>query len=739
MRRFSVKGMHCSACSARVERAVSAVPGVTSVAVSLLTGSMGVEGGADEGAICEAVRAAGFRAAPLAAGDGPEDALRDRESPRLLRRLLLSLGFLAFLLYLTMGGAMAGAPLPPALARGTAANSFLQMLLAFAVMLVNRAFFTSGFRSLFRLAPDMDSLIALGAGTAFAWSVAVLVRTARGNAAAGELYFESAAMILTLVTVGKLLEARAKGRTTSALRALMALAPETATLLVEGTEKTVPAGDVRPGDLFLVRAGGRFPADGTVEEGTGAVDESALTGESLPRDVAPGDAVSAATVNLSGFLKCRAVRTGEDTSMGQVVRLVGEAAATKAPIARTADRVSAVFVPAVIAVAIATGAAWLALGATASEALARSVAVLVVSCPCALGLATPVAIMVASGVGAKNGILFKTAAALETAGRAQIVAFDKTGTLTTGEPEVAGVFPAEGADEAAVLSLAAALEKGSTHPLAKAVLAEAERRGLAGGEARDFRALPGAGVEGVVDGEKAFGTSLRAAEGRCAVPEDLRAAAEEASGRGATPLFFGRAGRIAGLVAVSDTLKPESAGALESLAAMGLATAMVTGDNERTARAVAAAAGIGEVFAGVLPDGKQRAVEALKKRGKTLFAGDGINDAPALAAADAGIAVGAGTDVALDAADVVLVKSRLTDVVTAVRLGRAALRNIRQNLFWAFFYNVLLIPLAAGAWTPLTGWKLAPSWCAAAMGLSSFCVVCNALRLNFFRATPDGR
>jgi len=733
MKRYAVKGMHCAACSARVERAVSALPGVEKVAVSLLTNSMGVEGDIDEKTVCEAVRAAGYRASS-ATGEETAEALRDTESPRLLRRLAFSLVFLAALLYLTMGHGMLGLPLPSVLAAGSLANAFAQLVLAAAVMVVNRAFFLSGFRSLFRGAPNMDSLVALGSGTAFAWSLAVLVRLARGDAAAGDLYFESAAMILTLITVGKLLEARAKGRTTSALRSLMNLTPKTAVLWKDGKETTVPVGDIRPGDLFLVRPGGHFPADGTVEEGSGAADESALTGESLPRDLAPGEPVRAATVNLSGFLKCRATRTGEDTSMGQVVRLMGEAAATKAPIARMADRVAAVFVPAVIAVAAATGGIWLALGAAAPEVLERAIAVLVVSCPCALGLATPVAIMVASGVGAKHGILFKTASALETAGRAEIVAFDKTGTLTRGEPRVTGVFPAEGVSEEGLLALAAALETGSEHPLAKALVAEAAARGVPHGKAEAFRALPGAGVEGTVEGLAAFATNRKEAEARADVPAALRQAAEEVAGKGGTPLFFGRAGRIEGMVVVADSLKPDSAAAVRRLGEMGLATAMVTGDNERTANSVAAAAGISEVMAGVLPDGKQRAVEALRARGKTLFVGDGINDAPALAAADAGLAIGAGTDVAVDAADVVLVKSRLSDVVTAVRLGRAALRNIRENLFWAFFYNVLLIPLAAGAWTPLTGWTMGPSWSAAAMSLSSFCVVCNALRLNFFRA-----
>jgi Cu2+-exporting ATPase len=755
-RLFNVTGMSCAACSARVEKAVSGVGGVASCAVSLLTNTLRVEGEASDADIVAAVEKAGYGCAPEKNAGAPGPAARPEgvanddqaEARALRRRLFASLALLAVLMYATMGHMMLGWPLPPWFTEpepNHVAMGLAQLFLAGAVLVLNRRFFVIGFRGLLRGAPNMDTLVALGAGAAYAWSTAVLFLMTRaqllgGTPAAeawmGQYYFESAAMIVTLITVGKMLEARAKGRTTTALRALLALAPDTATVLRDGRETVVPASQVRVGDVFLVRPGGRIPVDGVVEEGASAVDESALTGESLPADKAPGDPVSAATANLSGFLRCRATRVGEDTTHAQIVRLVSDAAATKAPIAKLADRVSAVFVPAILLVALVALGVWLAVGAAPGFALARAIAVLVVSCPCALGLATPVAIMVGSGVGARRGILFKTAAALEAAGRVRTVVLDKTGTVTRGEPEVVAATPCDGVSEPDLLAFAAALERPSEHPLAKAVVRAAEKGGAdrpGGPPVAGFRALPGCGVEATLGGAPAFGGSLAAAESRgIALPGFLRDAAEAAASRGATPLLFARGGKALGLLAVADTPKQDAASAIRTLRALGLRVLLLTGDNEKTARAVAAAVGIDEVVAGVLPDGKHRVIADLKKTASVAMVGDGINDAPALAAADLGLAIGAGTDVAIDAAGAVLVHSRLSDVADALRLGRATLRNIRQNLFWAFAYNVALVPLAAGVFAPLFGWKMHPDLGALAMSLSSFCVVANALRLNRF-------
>jgi Cu2+-exporting ATPase len=755
---FAVTGMSCAACSARVEKAVRGVPGVVDCAVSLLTNEMSVEGPADDAAVVAAVEAAGYGAAPAGsaepaargAGEGDARSVSNRAETRALRvRLAASLVLLGVLMYATMGHMMLGLPLPPWFTQpepNHVAMGLAQLLLSGAVLALNGRFFSSGLRGLLRGAPNMDTLVALGSGAAWAWSVAVLFLMTRaqvlgGTAAAeawmGQYYFESAAMIVTLITVGKLLEARAKGRTTDAIAALLRLAPKTATVLRGGREETIPAAQVRTGDLFLVRPGENVPVDGVVEEGESAVDESALTGESVPVDKAPGASVSAATANRSGFLRCRAVRVGEDTTLAQIVRLMRDAAASKAPIARLADRVSAVFVPAVLLLALVALGAWLALGAAPGVAVARAVAVLVVSCPCALGLATPVAIMVGCGVGARRGILFKTAAALEAAGRVRTVVLDKTGTLTTGRPRVTALYPAAAGGESALLAFAAALERGSEHPLAKAVVRAAEEGGAdrpGGPRVEAFRALPGCGVEARIGGADAFGGSVEAAAARGIVlPPALRAAAGEVAARGATPLVFAKDGAALGVIAVADPPKPDAASAVADLRAMGLRVLLLTGDNERTARAVAAEAGIDEVVAGILPDGKHRIVADLKHGSRVAMVGDGVNDAPALAAADLGLAIGAGTDVAIDAAGAVLVHGRLGDVAAALRLGRATLRNIRENLFWAFLYNVLLIPLAAGAFAPLFGWKMHPDLAALAMSLSSFCVCANALRLNFAR------
>ena len=749
MEQYNVTGMSCAACSARVEKAVSKVPGVTACSVSLLTNSMGVEGTASPDAIVRAVEEAGYGASPKqAAGAAPAsdagaalDALADHETPRLKRRLIASLGFLLVLMYFSMGHMMWGWPLPAWFEGNHVAVALVQMLLAVAVMVINQKFFVSGFKSLAHGAPNMDTLVALGSSASFVWSTyAVFVMTdaqlhgdgARVMEYMMELYFESAAMILTLITVGKMLEARSKGRTTDALKSLMKLAPQTATLLRDGSEVTVPIGQVRRGDQFVVRPGENIPVDGLVLEGASAVNESALTGESIPVDKAPGDAVSAATVNQSGFLRCEATRVGEDTTLSQIIRMVSDAAATKAPIAKIADRVSGVFVPAVIAIAVVTTAAWLLLGRDLAFALARGISVLVISCPCALGLATPVAIMVGNGLGAKNGILFKTAASLEAAGRTQIVALDKTGTITRGEPEVTDLLPAEGVTEGELLTLAAALEQKSEHPLARAVLAYAAVRQLDPPEVTDFAALPGNGLTAKLAGRSVYAGSLSFIQTQAPVPAALAGQAQALAEQGKTPLFFGGEGRLLGVIAVADTIKEDSPDAIRQLQAMGIRVVMLTGDNQRTAEAIGRQAGVDQVIAGVLPDGKESVIRALSEKGKVAMVGDGINDAPALTRAGTGIAIGAGTDVAIDAADVVLMNSRLSDVPAAIRLSRATLRNIHENLFWAFIYNVIGIPLAAGLLIPL-GLTLNPMFGAAAMSLSSFCVVSNALRLNLFQ------
>ena len=749
MEQYNVTGMSCAACSARVEKAVSKVPGVTACSVSLLTNSMGVEGTASPDAIVRAVEEAGYGASPKqAAGAAPAsdagaalDALVDHETPRLKRRLIASLGFLLVLMYFSMGHMMWGWPLPAWFEGNHVAVALVQMLLAVAVMVINQKFFVSGFKSLAHGAPNMDTLVALGSSASFVWSTyAVFVMTdaqlhgdgARVMEYMMELYFESAAMILTLITVGKMLEARSKGKTTDALKSLMKLAPQTATLLRDGSEVTVPIGQVRRGDQFVVRPGENIPVDGLVLEGASAVNESALTGESIPVDKAPGDAVSAATVNQSGFLRCEATRVGEDTTLSQIIRMVSDAAATKAPIAKIADRVSGVFVPAVIAIAVVTTAAWLLLGRDLAFALARGISVLVISCPCALGLATPVAIMVGNGLGAKNGILFKTAASLEAAGRTQIVALDKTGTITRGEPEVTDILPAEGVTEGELLTLAAALEQKSEHPLARAVLAYAAARQLDPPEVTDFAALPGNGLTAKLAGRSVYAGSFSFIQTQAPVPAALAGQAQALAEQGKTPLFFGGEGRLLGVIAVADTIKEDSPDAIRQLQAMGIRVVMLTGDNQRTAEAIGRQAGVDQVIAGVLPDGKESVIRALSEKGKVAMVGDGINDAPALTRADTGIAIGAGTDVAIDAADVVLMNSRLSDVPAAIRLSRATLRNIHENLFWAFIYNVIGIPLAAGLLIPL-GLTLNPMFGAAAMSLSSFCVVSNALRLNLFQ------
>ena len=749
MEQYNVTGMSCAACSARVEKAVSKVPGVTACSVSLLTNSMGVEGTASPDAIVRAVEEAGYGASPKqAAGAAPAsdagaalDALADHETPRLKRRLIASLGFLLVLMYFSMGHMMWGWPLPAWFEGNHVAVALVQMLLAVAVMVINQKFFVSGFKSLAHGAPNMDTLVALGSSASFVWSTyAVFVMTdaqlhgdgARVMEYMMELYFESAAMILTLITVGKMLEARSKGKTTDALKSLMKLAPQTATLLRDGSEVTVPIGQVRRGDQFVVRPGENIPVDGLVLEGASAVNESALTGESIPVDKAPGDAVSAATVNQSGFLRCEATRVGEDTTLSQIIRMVSDAAATKAPIAKIADRVSGVFVPAVIAIAVVTTAAWLLLGRDLAFALARGISVLVISCPCALGLATPVAIMVGNGLGAKNGILFKTAASLEAAGRTQIVALDKTGTITRGEPEVTDLLPAEGVTEGELLTLAAALEQKSEHPLARAVLAYAAARQLDPPEVTDFAALPGNGLTAKLAGRSVYAGSLSFIQTQAPVPAALAGQAQALAEQGKTPLFFGGEGRLLGVIAVADTIKEDSPDAIRQLQAMGIRVVMLTGDNQRTAEAIGRQAGVDQVIAGVLPDGKESVIRALSEKGKVAMVGDGINDAPALTRAGTGIAIGAGTDVAIDAADVVLMNSRLSDVPAAIRLSRATLRNIHENLFWAFIYNVIGIPLAAGLLIPL-GLTLNPMFGAAAMSLSSFCVVSNALRLNLFQ------
>ena len=744
MEQYTVTGMSCAACSARVEKAVKAVPGVTSCSVSLLTNSMGVEGTASASAIVKAVQEAGYGASPKdAAAETPSaelDALADHETPRLKKRLIASLVFLAVLMYFSMGHMMWGWPLPHWFDGNHVAMGLVQLLLAGIVMVINQKFFISGFKGLLHRAPNMDTLVALGSSASFLWSTYALFAMTRaqvdGNDALVmhymmELYFESAAMILTLITVGKMLEARSKGKTTDALKSLMKLAPQTATLLREGAEVTVPIAQVKKGDLFVVRPGENIPVDGLVLEGSSAVNESALTGESIPVDKTAGDKVSAATTNQSGFLKCEATRVGEDTTLAQIIRMVSDAAATKAPIAKIADTVSGFFVPAVISISVLTTLVWLLLGREFGYALARGISVLVISCPCALGLATPVAIMVGNGLGARNGILFKTAASLEAAGRTQIVALDKTGTITSGEPRVTDILPAEGVSESELLTLAASLEQKSEHPLAKAVLAYAETETIACPDVTDFAALPGNGLSARLDGMEIYGGNAEFIATKASVPAELQAEAARLAAEGKTPLFFGGAGRLMGVIAVADTLKEDSPRAIRELQNMGIRVVMLTGDNQRTADAIGRQAGVDEVIAGVLPDGKEAVIRRLQESGKVAMVGDGINDAPALTRADTGIAIGAGTDVAIDAADVVLMNSRLSDVPAAIRLSRATLRNIHENLFWAFIYNIIGIPLAAGVFIPF-GLTLNPMFGAAAMSLSSFCVVSNALRLNLF-------
>ena len=747
MEQFNVTGMSCAACSARVEKAVRKVPGVTSCSVSLLTNSMGVEGTASASAIIQAVQEAGYGASPKSAGTAAAsstsadlDALADHETPKLKRRLIASVGFLLVLMYFSMGHMMWGWPLPHWFDGNHVAMGLVQLLLAGIVMVINEKFFINGFKGLLHGAPNMDTLVAMGSMASFVWSTYALFAMTRAQVDGNdemvmhymmEFYFESAAMILTLITVGKMLEARSKGKTTDALKSLMKLAPKTATLLRDGAEVTVPIEQVQKGDVFVVRPGENIPVDGIVLEGSSAVNESALTGESIPVDKAAGDKVSAATANQSGFLRCQATRVGEDTTLSQIIRMVSDAAATKAPIAKIADTVSGFFVPVVITIAVVTTIVWLLLGRELGYALARGISVLVISCPCALGLATPVAIMVGNGMGAKNGILFKTAASLEAAGRTQIVALDKTGTITKGEPTVTDLLPAEGVTEAELLTLAAALERRSEHPLAKAVRAYADTQDLDVPEVTDFAALPGNGLSAKLGGQSIFAGNASFIQTKLSVPDALRAEAEKLSAQGKTPLFFGGAGRLLGVIAVADTIKEDSPQAIRELQEMGIQVVMLTGDNQRTADAIGRQAGVDAVIAGVLPDGKEAVIRQLQASGKVAMVGDGINDAPALTRADTGIAIGAGTDVAIDAADVVLMNSRLSDVPAAIRLSRAALRNIHENLFWAFIYNIIGIPLAAGVFIPF-GLTLNPMFGAAAMSLSSFCVVSNALRLNLF-------
>ncbi len=763
MEQYNVTGMSCAACSARVEKAVSKVPGVTSCSVSLLTNSMGVEGTADEAAVIAAVEAAGYgasvkgargagagagagssrAAAGSAAAGADDDFLKDTETPKIRRRLIASLCFLIPLMYLSMGHMMWNWPLPEALAENHVAIGIAQLLLTGIVMVINQKFFISGFKGLIHGAPNMDTLVALGSAASFGYSLyALFAMTAaqmNGDMAGvmsymHEFYFESAAMILTLITVGKMLEAHSKGKTTDALKGLMKLAPKTAVIVRDGEEVEVSIDQVRKGDIFVVRPGENIPVDGIVLEGSSAVNESALTGESIPVDKKPGDAVSAATLNHSGFIRCEATRVGEDTTLSQIIQMVSDAAATKAPIAKVADRVSGVFVPAVIAIAVVTLIVWLVAGQTIGFALARAISVLVISCPCALGLATPVAIMVGNGMGARNGIMFKTAVSLEETGKMQIVALDKTGTITSGQPKTTDILPAEGTSEEELLTLAYALEKKSEHPLANAILETGRERGVQSDlEVTDFQAVPGGGLTGELDGSRLTGGNLKYISQTAEVTDAVRRQAEELAEEGKTPLFFAKDGKLLGIIAVADVIKEDSPQAVRELQNMGIHVVMLTGDNERTARAIGKQAGVDEVIAGVLPEGKESVIRALKEKGKVAMVGDGINDAPALTRADMGIAIGAGTDIAIDAADVVLMKSRLSDVPAAIRLSRATLRNIHENLFWAFFYNVIGIPLAAGVWIPIFGWQLNPMFGAAAMSLSSFCVVTNALRLNWFK------
>lgn len=770
MEKYEVTGMSCAACSARVEKAVNKLPGVQSCSVSLLTNSMGVEGTADPAEVIAAVKAAGYGASLKAAGGNAarnskvnsssvgaafdESLLEDKETPLLRKRLISSLAFLIVLMYFSMGAMMLGWPIPAFFEENHVAMGLLQLLLTAVIMVINQKFFVSGFRGIIHRAPNMDTLVALGSGAAFVYSTyalfAMTSAQATGNHEAvmsymHEFYFESAGMILTLITVGKMLEARSKGKTTDALKSLMKLAPKTAVVIRinestgEESEVEIPVEQVKKGDIFVVRPGDNIPVDGQVIDGVSAVDESALTGESIPVDKAAGDGVSAATVNQSGFLRCEATRVGEDTALSQIIQMVSDAAATKAPIAKIADKVSGIFVPSVISIAVVTMIIWLVVGQSLGYALARGISVLVISCPCALGLATPVSIMVGSGMGARNGILFKTAVSLEEAGKAQIVALDKTGTITKGEPKVTDIVPASGISEDELLEAAYSIEIMSEHPLAKAIVAEAENRKLQAFAVKDFKALAGNGLtaayagddgEAEARGSRIIGGSLSFADKEFTVPESAKRKAEALAGEGKTPLFFGRDDRLLGMIAVADVIKEDSPEAIRQLQAMGIRVVMLTGDNERTAKAIGMQAGVDQVIAGVLPDGKEQTIRRLQEKGRTIMVGDGINDAPALTRADIGMAIGAGTDIAIDAADIVLMNSSLKDVAAAVRLSRGALRNIHQNLFWAFIYNVIGIPLAAGVFVSLLGWPLNPMFAAAAMSLSSFCVVTNALRLN---------
>uniref|UniRef100_UPI0040576929 heavy metal translocating P-type ATPase n=1 Tax=Agathobacter sp. TaxID=2021311 RepID=UPI0040576929 len=774
MKQYTITGMSCAACSARVEKAVGKVEGVTSCSVSLLTNSMGVEGDVSEAAIIAAVEAAGYGAFPkggtghdgkqMAGSQGKQnrsadysaakEALKDHETPKLKKRLFASLGFLLVLMYFSMGHMMWGWPVPEFFAHNHLAQGLLQLLLSAIVMVINRKFFINGFKGLLHKAPNMDTLVAMGSGASFIYSTYALFAMSdavvKGEMALAheymhEFYFESAAMILTLITVGKMLEARSKGKTTDALKSLMELAPKTATLVRDGEEITVPIEEVQIDDEFVVRPGEHIPVDGIVIDGSGAVNESALTGESLPVDKEPGHKVSAATVNRSGFLRCKATRVGEDTTLSQIIQMVSDAAATKAPIAKVADKVSGVFVPVVISISVITFIIWMLAGETFGFAIARAISVLVISCPCALGLATPVAIMAGSGMGAKHGVLFKTAVSLEEAGKTQIIALDKTGTITSGKPKVTDIYPMQGVSEAELMEYAYALECKSEHPLAHAIVERAKEEGLTAKEVMDFSIMPGNGLTGKQDGEVLFGGNLKFAkaqlkrannimnEGKSNSTINIEELAHKFASEGKTPLFFGKGGMLLGIIAVADTMKEDSAEAIKQLRNMGIHVVMLTGDNETTAKAIGSQAGVDEVVAGVLPEEKEAVIRRLKENGKVAMVGDGINDAPALTRADIGIAIGAGTDVAIDAADIVLMKSRLTDVAAAIRLSRATLKNIRQNLFWAFFYNAIGIPLAAGLWYPVFGWELNPMFGAAAMSLSSFCVVTNALRLNLFR------
>ena len=750
MEQYTVTGMSCAACSSRVEKAVSKVPGVTSCSVSLLTNSMGVEGTASQSEIIAAVEAAGYGASVKGADAGAkskgasmdEDALKDRETPVMKRRLIASICFLIPLMYISMGHMMWNWPLPGFLNGNHVAMGLIQLLFAGIIMVINQKFFINGFKGLLHGAPNMDTLVALGSGASFIYSTYALFAMTDAQVKMDmegvmsymhEFYFESAAMILTLITVGKMLEAHSKGKTTDALKSLMKLAPKTAVVLKNGVETEVSIDQVKKGDIFVVRPGENIPVDGIVLEGISAVNEAALTGESIPVDKAEGDKVSAATLNQSGFLKCEATRVGEDTTLSQIIQMVSDAAATKAPIAKIADRVSGIFVPAVITIAVITIIAWLIAGQSVGFALARGISVLVISCPCALGLATPVAIMVGNGMGAKNGIMFKTAVSLEETGKMQIVALDKTGTITSGEPKVTDMIPAEGISEEELLGFAYALERKSEHPLARAILQEAEERRIDADEVEDFRAVPGNGLSAVLAGKTIYGGNKKFIQTKTSVDAGMLKKAEDLAAEGKTPLFFARKAQLVGIIAVADVIKEDSPKAVKELQNMGIHVVMLTGDNERTAKAIGYQAGVDEVIADVLPDGKEAVIRKLKKKGKVAMVGDGINDAPALTRADMGIAIGAGTDIAIDAADVVLMKSRLSDVPAAIRMSKATLRNIHENLFWAFFYNVIGIPLAAGVWYPLFGWKLNPMFGAAAMSLSSFCVVTNALRLNWFK------